>query len=282
MKRFLPDRFAVSGIFPVLVVAALSIGWSPTTVRYVAWSAVDFFPPDFARQVREHHKRYDAGIRRGLKLPPAWRAGPPGNLSQALERQVRKCASDLRQPVPLADLVEEMGVLAVLVLDANDPLAVVHEDGRESAYSAEYQAYVDSVLERVRLVFYGQSRDLIVEGKIGSAISGSLARSKALYPFVGEEFYRTGELRSWRSLDDRAVTFGVAGVSLSRAQTDLANFTSFVWRQGGGRVPTPRPTPIGHVGPTITKGLGGGFPERNQPGRGEPAMPKSSISLPPP
>jgi hypothetical protein len=266
----------------VVVASGLSIGWSPATVRHVAWSAVEFFPPDFARQVRQHHKRFDAGIKRGLELPPSWRAGPPGSLPQALDRQVRKCASDLRQPVALADLVEEVGVLAVLVLDANDPLAVVHEDGREPAYSAAYQDYVDSVLERLRLVYYGQRRDLIVDGRIEPAINGAIERSQSLYPFVGEEFYRTGELRDWRTLDDRAVTFGVAGVSLSRALTDLANFTSYVWAVGGGRVPTPRPTPLGHVGPTLTQGLQGGFPERNQPGRGEPAMPKSSISLPPP
>jgi hypothetical protein len=110
-----------------------------------------------------------------------------------------------------------------------------------------------------------------------------LARSESLYPFVGEEFFRTGELRDWRTLDDRSVTFGVAGVSLSRALTDFANLVAFIWHRGGGQIPTPLPTPLGHVGPTITKArLDGGFPDRDGPGRGAPAMPKRRINLPPP
>ncbi len=271
------------GSLLALIAAVVCIGWSGATVRHVAWTAVDFFPPDFARQVRKHHKRYDAGIARGLGAPPAWRAGPPGSLTDALDSQIRRCAADLRKPVPLEDLVEEAGVLAVLVLDANDPLAVVHDDQREAEYSNAYRSYVDSILERVRLVYYGQDGALIRGGAYENTIAQAVARSRSLYPFVGDEFYRTGELRDWRTLDDRSVTFGVAGVSLSRGLTDLANLVSFVWRRGGGQIPTPRPTPLGHVGPTITTSpLGGGFPERNKPGRGAPAMPKSRITLPRP
>jgi hypothetical protein len=183
----------------------------------------------------------------------------------------------------LADLVEEVGLLAVLVLDANDPLAVVHDDAREAEYSAAYRSYVDSILERVRLVYYGQDGALIRDGTVDSTVAAAFQRSGSLYPYVGEEFYRTGELRDWRTLDDRSVTFGVAGVSLSRALTDLANLVAFIWNRGGGQVPTPLPTPVGHVGPTITKArLGGGFPERERSGRGAPAMPPSGITLPPP
>ncbi len=169
-----------------------------------------------------------------------------------------------------------------VTLDANDPLAVVHDDPREAAYSAAYQGYVDSILDRIRLVYYGQNHDLIMSGAVDAAIEEALDRSGTLYPFVGQGFYRTGEIRDWRSLDDRSVAFGVAGVALSRALTDIVNFTAFVWRQGGGQVPTPRPTPFGHVGPTITRTLEGGFPERNGSGKGEPAMPGGSIRVPPP
>lgn len=271
------------GSLLALLAAVACIGWGGDTARHVAWTAVDFFPPDLARQVRKHEKRFDAGIARGLAAPPAWRAGPPGSLPQALDAQIRRCAADLRKPVPLEDLVEEVGVLAVLVLDANDPLAVVHDDSREPLYSASYRNYVDSILERVRLVYYGQDRALIAGGAFDHTVAAALARSETLYPFVGEEFYRTGELRNWRALDDRSVTFGVAGVSLSRALTDFANLVAFVWHRGGGRIPTPLPTPLGHVGPTITKAqLDGGFPSRDEPGRGASAMPKSRIKLPMP
>jgi hypothetical protein len=266
----------------VCVLAALNLGWSDTTVRRVAWSAVEFFPPDLRRHVRRHHDRYDAGIARGLKAPPSWRAAAPGSLREALESHVHHCAGALRRPVPLADLVEEIGVLAVRVLDASDPLAVEHEDPEEPRYAAFYLQYVDSIQNRVRLVYYGQDRGLIYDHDVRSAVITALERSSVLYPYVGEEFFRTGDLRDWHTFDDRSVAFGVAAISLSWGLTDLTNFTSYVWHYGGGLVPTPVPTPQGHVGPTITLPLDGGFPGRDRPGRGAPALPPSTIELPPP
>ncbi len=269
-------------IAAVLVFAALSVGWSSSTIRSVAWSSVAFFPDDLRRQVLRHHARFDAGIERGLAAPPSWRAATPGSLEEALETQLDQCAQALRQPVPLDDLVEEIGVLAVRVLDAADPLAVSHADSREPRYAGAYLAYVDSVRNRLRLVYYGQDAALINDRDARGSIAGVLERSRSLYPYLGEEFYRTGSLRDWRSIDDRSVAFGVTAISLSRGLTDLANFASYVWRSGGGQIPTPRPTPMGRVGPTVTMTLEGGFPDRELPANGAPVMPRSSLALPPP
>ncbi len=268
----------------VLLVAATSIGWSARTTRHLAWSAVDFLPPDLAAQVRRHHRRFDAGIERGLAAPPAWRAGHPGQLAQALVASANQCTEGLDRPIPLEDLVEELGVLAVRVIDANDPLAVVHDDAREARYAQAYQTYVDSVLGRVRLVYYGRDYDLAHNGNLGGLIEGAFERSRELYPFVGEEFYRTGSLRSWKSLDDRSVAFGVAGVALSRGLTDFANICNWVWAGGGGYVPAPRPTPRGHRGPTVTLAprLTSGFEGRDKPKRGAPVMGAGGMTLPPP
>jgi hypothetical protein len=277
-----PPSRPVSRLAATLGLAALCIGWSPDTIRFVAWSSVEFFPDDLRRQVLRHHLRYDAGIERGLAAPPSWRAAAPGSLGEALEAQLDHCAQSLRQPVPLDDLVEEFGVLAVRVLDAADPLAASHADPREPSYAAAYAAYVDSVRDRLRLVYYGQDAALINAHDPAGSVAGVLERSRSLYPYVGEEFYRTGALRDWRGIDDRSVAYGVTAISLSRGLTDLANFTASIWRLGGGQVPTPRPTPMGHVGPTVTLALEGGFPGREKPAAGAPAMPRSSLALPPP
>jgi hypothetical protein len=271
------------GVGLVVAAAMLSIGWSARTTRFVAWSAVEFYPSDLARQVRRHHDRFDAGISRGLNAPPAWRAAHPGRLPDALEATARDCADKLLTPIPLDDLVEEIGVLAVLAIDANDPLAVGHSDRREPQYSVAYQRYVDSVLGRVRLVYYGGDDVLFGESGLRPAIDRILDRSGRLYPYVGEEFYRTGRLRDWRHFDDRSIAFGVAGVSLARALTDSANLASWVWAQGGGRIPTPRPTPIGHVGETVILAprLGGGFESDRESGSGRPAFgERRSIAVP--
>ena len=269
----------------VLLAAVANLGWSARTTRYVAWSSVEFMPRDLARHVRRNHRRFDAGIDRGLAAPLPWRAGPPGKLVDALDAAVRRCSGDLARPVPLADLVEELGVLTVRILDANDPLAVGHGDPREGQYATAYRSYVDSILGRIRLVFYGQDRRLLQTRSVPDLVSRSLSRSRELYPNIGADFYRTGKLRDWRDFDDRSVAFGVAGVSLSRGLTDVANITGWVWHRGGGSLAQPLPTPVGHAGPTVVLAprLEGGFDqEEKKPGRGKPAMGSGSLSLPPP
>jgi hypothetical protein len=173
-------------------------------------------------------------------------------------------------------------MLAVRILDASDPLAVSHTDPREPSYAGSYRDYVDSVRGRVRLVYYGQDHELIYGRDVSSSVGTAIERSRSLYPYVGEEFFRTGSLRDWKAFDDRSVAFGVAAISLSRGLTDLANFAAYIWGYGGGQIPTPRPTPAGHVGPTVTLALEGGFPDRARSGHGAPAMPKGTLSLPPP
>ena len=230
----------------MLGLAALSIGWSADTIRSVAWSSVEFFPDDLRRQVLRHHLRYDAGIERGLAAPPSWRAAAPGSLGEALEAQLDHCAQSLRQPVPLDDLVEEIGVLAVRVLDAADPLAASHADPREPRYAAAYAAYVDSVRGRLRLVYYGQDAAPINALDPAGAVASVLERSRSLYPYVGEEFYRTGALRDWRSIDDRSVAYGVTAISLSRGLTDLASARA--WRRSP---PLNDPRAFEAIQPTI-------------------------------
>lgn len=279
------NRILFAVFLLTLLVSAPCSAWSDRTTRYVAWSAVDFFPPDLASQVRRHHRRYDAGIRKAVEGNPAWRAGSPGKLSDALHASAVQCADDLKRPVPLGDLVEELGVLAVRVLDANDPLAVVHNDPREGRYAAAYSRYVDSILGRVRLVYYGRQFGAADAAVREAIVNDAFDRSRELYPFVGDEFFRTGSLRSWRQLDDRSVAFGVAGVALSRGLTDLANMAAWVWVGGGGRVPEPRPTPSGHSGPTYTVAprLTGGFEDRKKADEsGSPAIPGGTLALPPP
>ena len=174
-------------------------------------------------------------------------------------------------------------MLAVRVMDANDPLAVGHGDPREPQYAAAFDQYVDSIRGRVRLVYYGQDPDLVGGRPVEPAVDRALRRSLGLYPFVGAEFFRTGALRSWREIDDRSVAFGAAAVSMSRALTDLANLAAHVWAGGGGSVPSPRPTPEGHVGPTVTLApvLEGGFPDRERK-IGKPVLPGSTLRLPEP
>ncbi len=265
-----------------LAAAAPAVAWTPAVARAVAWRAVQFFPPDLAAQVKKNHRAFDRGIAEGL----ASLRGENGRLAVALapslEERVRLCVLDLRKPVPLVQLVEELGRLGVWAANANDPLATGSGDPREPSYRVGYERYVETILPRVEMVYYGQDPRIVRRGDVDLFVRGIVERSRSWYPAIGEEFYRTGRLRDWRTFDDRSVAFGVAGVALSHALTDFANLAAYIWGAGGGLVPTPLPTPRGHVGPTITVGLSGGFPERRHRQSGAPAMPTSRIKLPPP
>ncbi len=269
----------------LVALALVNLGWSSETISRVAWTSVSFLPQDLAEEVRENHRRFDAGIRKGSEAPEDWRTGTPGHLEEALVQTALSCRRDLRRPVPLGDLVEELGILSVLAVQANDPLAVADGDPREPHYAESYQHYAFSILDRARVVYYGWD-PVLNRGEVGvsSLAAAAFARSRKYYPLIGQEFYRTGSLRNWRELDDRSIAFGVAGVSLSRGMTDFVNLCRWIWRSGGGLVPTPRPTPVGHHGPVIVPAprLDKGFEDLKKGHRGAPAMPKTSLSLPPP
>jgi len=278
-------RFNAIRVSALIVLALLNLGWSSETLSRVAWTSVSFLPPDLATEIRENHRRFDAGIRKGYEAPKDWRMGPPGHLHEALVQTALSCRKDLRKPIPLETLVEELGLLSVLTLQANDPLAVADGDPREAGYSSSYQRYVAGILDRARLVYYGWN-PILNRGKAGvsSLADAAFARSREYYPLIGQEFYRTGSLRNWRDFDDRSIAFGVAGVSLSRGMTDFINLCRWIWMSGGGLVPTPRPTPVGHRGPVIVPApkLENGFEDLKKGSRGAPAMPKTQLSLPPP
>jgi len=278
LKRF-------SRITILLLAGILNIGWSSQTIRQVTWTSVDFLPSDLATEVREHHRRFDAGINRGMNAPPDWLEGPPGHLEEALIQIAHSCRTDLRKPIPLGDLVEELGILSVLALRANDPLAVSHADRRERLYRQAYSAYTFSILDRVRLVYYGPGGTSIGNSGYPEMVARSaMRRSREFYPFVGEEFYRGGALRNWREFDDRSIAFGVAAISLSHGMTDFINLCRWVWKQGGGQVVPPRPTPVGHKGPVIIPAprLKKGFEKIKKTRKGAPALPEKGLKLPPP
>ena len=99
-------RLRLLRVSALLGLALLNLGWSSETLSRVAWTSVSFLPPDLATEIRENHRRFDAGIRKGSEAPEDWRMGPPGHLREALMQTAISCKKDLRRPIPLEDLVD--------------------------------------------------------------------------------------------------------------------------------------------------------------------------------
>ena len=67
----------------------------------------------------------------------------------------------------------------------------------------------------------------------------ALLRGRVLYPAIGREYARTGQIDGRALFDDRSTAFGVAAVSYSHALSDTANAYRFVWLRAGGADPRP-------------------------------------------
>ena len=122
---------------------------------------------------------------------------------------------------------------------------------------------------------------------------GITFRGFATDPRDSDIVYAAGELSSWRWAGEPRtgrefdLVKGVVYKTTDGGEhwTDIwrgDNLARYVWIQGGGLVPTPVPTPDGHVGPTLTLGLDGGFPDRNTRDSGAPVMKGGELVLPPP
>ncbi|HEX4955166.1 MAG TPA: hypothetical protein VF017_17380 [Thermoanaerobaculia bacterium] len=228
----------------LLVAAALSLGsarpataFSPRTQATIAEEAAHLAPPDLRRQMLKHV----AELRRGTAAPFA-DGNPPrhfenpdgsGELTRAIQIESERAIEAIRTQRPFADIVYHLGVVAHYVADANNPLNASNADSSERRYFGDYLGYVETVSPRLPLVFYGFA-DRRLDRPMARLAARALARSRRLYPLVGEEYRRVRFQPARAAFDDRSTAFAVASLSFSHAVTDVAQAFHWIWLEGGG------------------------------------------------
>jgi hypothetical protein len=237
----------VLATLPVLTLATAPLhAWSEQSQLEIANAAVRLAPPDLARQIDRHR----ADLRDGVLEPfhdgdrSRHEKNPDGSgrLDGVIEAEAERAVDLIRTHRPFADVVHELGVMLHFVADANHPLYTSAADPREGSYAADYHRYVTSAEPRFAEAYYGVDPALDRLSAVPAFVARSLARSRALYPFIGAEYRRIGGGTGVGVFDDRSTAFGVAAVSFSRALTDGASMLRLVWLEAGGADPLHRPS----------------------------------------
>jgi hypothetical protein len=248
---------ALARRFPILLQSLLSLsllasaplhaGSEPSQIA-IATAATRLAPPDLARQIERHKGELRAGVIEPFRDGDRARhekngdGSAGGMLDRVIADEARRAVSYIREHRPFHQVVRQLGVLLHFVADANHPLYASADDPGEGSYAADYHRYVTRAEPRFAAAYYGVDPRLDGLDAIPAFVQRSLARSRALYPYIGGEYRRIGGGTGVGVFDDRSTAFGVAAVSFSRALTDGASMLRLVWLEAGGADPLRRPS----------------------------------------
>jgi hypothetical protein len=209
-------------------------------------AAARLAPPDLARQIDRRRGALRAGVLEPFRDSERARheknADGSGMLDRVIAAEAARAVAYIRGHRPFDDIVRQLGVLLHFVADANHPLYASAGDPGEGSYAADYHRYVTKAEPRFAAAYYGLDPRLDDLAAIPDFVTRSLARSRALYPYVTAEYRRIGGRSGVGVFDDRSTAFGVAAVSFSHALTDGASMLRLVWLEAGGADPLRRPS----------------------------------------
>ena len=223
----------VAGAFVFLIWPAIALGWSVEAEQRIARKAATLAPPDLRLLIQKYESDYLRGLRDAAEaeIGGSHRVrGKRGQLRQHIDRGVSSAVQGVRARQPMRDLVYELGTIAHLVADANNPLLVGNAD--LTGVELDYQSYFDRKLGKFPTVFYGLRTGFDPAGTLDAAFD----RSRRFNELLHEEYYRDGRRRASTEFDDRSTAFGIASISYSRAVSDTVNLYFHIWSQVGGDV----------------------------------------------
>ncbi len=236
--------FLLAGM--LCVSANSAAAWTRQTQLTIAREAARLAPPDLARQIKKHQKQLERGVLAPFADTDAdrHRSNPDGSglLDQVIAAEVAQAIEMIESHRPFAEIVWRLGVISHYAAEANNPLAASDGDRTEARYANDYARYVESILPRCPLIFYGKPPDLLDERGAERLIDRALERSRALYPTIASEYRRIEYASGRLSFDDRSTAFGVSSLSFSRAVNDVLLLMRHIWIRAGGADPRGLPS----------------------------------------
>jgi len=197
--------------------------WTLKGDRRIAAAGAKLAPPDLLLVIKKFNKDYARGIAGAVAAEPHDAHG--AELRARIDAQSKKVIAMLKANQPMSAVVEQLGVLAHLVANANNPF---HVSDDNAASHDDFESYFEARMEKFPLVFYGPESNL----KLTSYLDRILSRTTRFVPLMREEYGRGNS----QTFDDHSTAFGVASVCYSHAVTDTANVFSYIWREAGGLV----------------------------------------------
>lgn len=225
----------VAGALALLMWPALALGWSTEAETRIARKAAALAPPDLRLLILKYESDYLRGVRDAADAEAHLRhrernATARGPLRREIDSQLEEAVKGVRERRPMRELVYQLGTLAHLIADANNPLRVGPVNFAE--VESDYEHYFDRSLRKFPTVFYGLHRNL----DVAAVLETTFQRSRRFSPLLEEEYSRGGRPRRSAEFDDRSTAFGIASVSYSRAVSDTVNVFYYLWREAGGDV----------------------------------------------
>jgi len=218
--------------------------WTRQNQIDIAWEAARLAPPDLWRQIVRNKLAFRDGLLEpfGDAVEAHHEKNPDGSglLDEVIELQAERSVASIVAHRPMKDVVYQMGVLLHHLIEANDPLAASAGDASEARYREDFGRYMESVLPRLPLVFYGIDRELRDPADVRPFVERTLSRSRGLYPSIGYEYRRVGWQPGKQAFDDKSTAFGVVAVCFNRALSDSVAMLRYVWLEAGGRDTLPR------------------------------------------
>lgn len=238
-KPFAARRTLIAAFALLLASPQVSLAWTASSVRSIAFEGARFAPPGLYRQLVRNRQAYALGVEEAGRTADASELEHNGDGSGGLEQLIRRRADEaiaaIRQHRPFNDIAYRLGLVAHLLIRANDPLATERTDAEERRFAADYHHYLASTEPRIRRVFYGfRSGAPEAPARLDDLLADAFNRGRGLYPLVGLE-YRRVEFRSGvQAFDDRSTAYAVAALSFNHAINDVAESLRYIWAAAGG------------------------------------------------
>jgi hypothetical protein len=214
-------RLAVAFLF--LSIALPSQAWTRAADLRIAAKSADLAPPDLRLLINKYNAEYVRGVDDALATEGT--DIHRRRLHERIDAQTRGIVEMIRTNRPMSAVVGQLGNLAHLVGDANNPFHIGDDD---AAAHADFEQYFEHRLARFSPVFYGVDPHFALSRYLDKIF----ARTTNLRPLMAEE-YKSG---SGSTFDDRSTAFGVAAVCYSHAVTDIVNLYYYIWKSAGGNV----------------------------------------------
>lgn len=218
-------RAALALLF--LAAALPAAAWTRNADRDIAVKSAALAPPDLRLLIEKYNDDYLRGVERAL----ASEATDPHReqLRARIDAQANAIVKMIRGNAPMSSVVEQLGILAHLVSDANNPF---HVAANETSAHDDFERFFERRLPKFAPVFYGFARNVTMTAYLDKVFS----RTAQFGPLMAEEYTRG----NGATFDDRSTAFGVASVCYSHAITDIANIDYFIWKSAGGAATPPR------------------------------------------
>jgi hypothetical protein len=228
----------IARVMLLLAFPAAAFAWSVDAESRIARKAAALAPPDLRMLLEKYESEYLRGVREAAEDSTESRhrervATRKGPIRTEADARVAAALHAVRTRRPMRELAYELGFIAHVIADANNPLRVGSNE-LGAAIETDFEAYFQRKVSRFPTVFYGlrESHD------VGTVLAHAVARSRRFNALLDEEYHRGGRVWSSAEFDDRSTAFGIASVSYSRAVSDLVNVFYSVWKEAGGDVRT--------------------------------------------